>query len=149
MRLETFLVKAKQNTYAAGLPGGEQVLADGCKELTYHDGEYAYRDRYYGENPFAGEEVVWHAGRIVWAMNYYGAVTDANAPSAEIPRFLKSALKLVPEDRPFRGPSLYRDGECAYFCESQGFLGAFTGRETITFRGVEVYFLVFHGGSLG
>jgi hypothetical protein len=149
MRLETFLVKAKQNTYAAGKPGGETILEDECKELSYAEDEFLYRDRYYGENPFAGQEIVWHAGQMVWAMNYYGAITDPRAFEAEIPSFLKSALRQGSEELPYRGPHRFAEGECVYTNESQGALAAFSGQETITYRGKEVYSLVYHGGSLG
>jgi len=57
MRLSEFLVKAKIATYASEGEASEIVLEDGAKELTFEDGKFKYRDRYYGFNPFVGEEI--------------------------------------------------------------------------------------------
>jgi hypothetical protein len=62
LKLEQFLVKAKISGYASGGEGGEGILADGGKELTFQEDDVQYRDRYFGWNPFCGEEVVWQAG---------------------------------------------------------------------------------------
>lgn len=55
MELQDFLVKAKINTYASSGEGGEKKLEDGGRELIFENGEYKYRDRYFGFNPFIGE----------------------------------------------------------------------------------------------
>jgi len=65
MELSKFLVKAKISTYASEGEANEIVLEDGAKELTFEDGEFKYRDRYYGFNPFVGEEIVWKNGKII------------------------------------------------------------------------------------
>jgi len=54
-----FIIKAKQNTYAKSGEGGEEVLADGSKELVFKEKNFKYRDRYFGFNPFIGQEVVF------------------------------------------------------------------------------------------
>ena len=36
------------------------------------DGDYVYRDTYFGGQKFTGGERVWIKDNIVWAMNYYG-----------------------------------------------------------------------------
>jgi hypothetical protein len=79
MRFEQFLIKAKLHTYASSGESGERSLEDGCKELAFQEGESKYRDRYFGWNPFVGEEVVWQGEQVIWAMNYYG--TEYNARS--------------------------------------------------------------------
>jgi len=111
MTLREFLVKAKACGYATKGESDELELADGGKELSYREGEYAYRDRYYGFNPFVGEEVVWQDGRVVWAMNYYGRITSGSISSSEVYRFLQKALREVKPDRPFRGPREFADSE--------------------------------------
>ena len=148
MSLLEFLVRAKAHTYASEGEGGERELEDGGKELVFRDGEYAYRDRYYGFNPFAGEEVVRQGEQVVWAMNYYGGVTDSTVSSIDVYRFLQSALRRVAPDRPFRGPSEFSDGAFTYRNESTGDLGRFSGSETILHRGREIYRLDYHGGRV-
>jgi hypothetical protein len=110
VKLEQFLVKAKVSAYATEGEVGEVILADGCKELTYQEGEFTYRDRYFGWNPFVGEEVVWQGNEYTWAMNYYGVVHDEGVTAGEVYAFLQLAMGQVKEDRPFRGPSSLKEG---------------------------------------
>ena len=100
----SFLLRAKQKTYATGGEGNEQNLGDGTREMSYREGNFFYRDRYFGFNPFIGEEVVWENDKVVWAMNYYGMVTDEAVSEGDIYRFLQKAMQRVGADRPFRGP---------------------------------------------
>lgn len=111
MKLEEFLVKAKLNTYANSGEGDEKKLEDGSRELVYEEVEYKYRDRYFGFNPFIGEEVVWKEGIVIWAMNYYGAILSNNISAKEVYEFLKKAMQQVKEGRPFRGPSKFKEGD--------------------------------------
>jgi len=148
MTLAEFLVKAKVNTYASAGEGGETNLADGGKELIYSEGEWKYRDRYFGSVKFAGEEVVWKEGEAVWAMNYYGNQTDLKIPAADFSGFLKNALRQVRADRPFRGPLELIEGDWRYNNESEGSTADFHGQEKIFFEGRPVYELKYHGGDI-
>lgn len=146
VKLEQFLVKAKVSGYAGG--GEERVLADGCKELTFREGKFTYRDRYFGSNPFIGEEVVWEDDRVTWAMNYYGVVLNEVVPANQTYAFLQKAMSQVAEDRPFRGPSSFKEADYEYLDESQGTIERFTGIEKIFYRGREIYRLTYHGGRV-
>lgn len=148
MTLREFLVKAKVRGYAMEGERGEAELENGGKELSYREGSFEYRDRYFGFNPFIGEEIVWENGQIIWAMNYYGAVTDASMPSIGVYRFLQQAMRGVKEDRPFRGPELFSEGRFEYRDESEGDVERFTGTERILLAGREVYRLDYHGGAV-
>lgn len=148
MRLEQFLVRAKVSAYANEGEGGEGILADGCKELTFQEDEFKYRDRYFGWNPFIGEEVVWQGDQITWAMNYYGLVLDEVVPTAQVYAFLQKAMNQVQEDRPFRGPQSLKEGHYEYLDESQGGVEQFTGTERIFYQGREIYRLNYHGGTV-
>src|SRR3989344_7155175 len=105
MKLEEFLVKAKVNTYARSGERGEKKLDDRSRELTFIEGKWRYRDRYFGFNPFGGEEVVWQKNQAVWLMNYQGRVILKNVPVEDVYVFLKKALKLVRKSSSFRGPN--------------------------------------------
>lgn len=148
MELKEFLVKAKLSTYAGSGEGGERIPESGAKELTYEESGFKYADRYFGFNPFAGEEVVLQNGKAVWAMNYYGRVISGEISEKEVYAFLKQALRLAEKDRPFRGPERFRKGNFEYFNESNGDIKEFSGTERITHKGNEVYRLFYHGGRL-
>lgn len=146
MKLEQFLVKAKLNAYASGGEAAESTAPDSAKEFLFEDSGYRYRDRYFGWNPFVGEEVVWQKNKVIWAMNYYGAVNDIVVPPERIYPFLQKAMKLVAESRPFRGPHYLKEEQYEYRDDSQGTIDQFTGIERIFFKGEEVYRLIYHGG---
>lgn len=146
MELSEFLVKAKINTYASSGEGGERILEDGSKELSYEINEWKYRDRYFGFNPFIGEEVVWKNGKAVWGMNYYGGVISNKVVGKQLYQFLQKAMRLVNMEKPFRGPVGFQEGEWDYKDESIGTVDKFYGTETIYFQKEKVYELKYQGG---
>lgn len=73
-QLSKFLVKAKISTYASSGEGGEKILEDKSKEFEFKEGILRYRDRYFGYNPFCGQEIVFQKDIPIWGMNYYGKV---------------------------------------------------------------------------
>ncbi len=143
--LREFITEAKRVTYA-----GHGNLAEPSrlksKDLPYEKGSFKYLDSYVGALHFAGEEVVWYEDNPVWAMNYYGTLFG-DAPEA-FGEFLKSALRLVTPDTPYRGPSHYQEDEMEFFCSWQGELTFFSGEEKIFYQGKPIYKLLFHGGRL-
>jgi hypothetical protein len=148
MELSKFLVKAKIATYASEGEANEMVLEDGAKELTFKSGSFKYRDRYYGFNPFAGEEIVWQDDKIIWSMNYFGKISSDVVSKKEVYKFLQSVMRQVKEDRPFRGPNNFKSGDFEYIDESTGDVHNFTGTERILLKGQEIYRLNYHGGSM-
>ena len=88
MDLNNFLVKAKVYTYASEGEVNERILDDRSKELIFEQDEFKYRDRYFGFNPFIGEEVVWKNNKIIWSMNYYGKIISDIVPPKEVYKFL-------------------------------------------------------------
>lgn len=143
--LKAFLVRAKRATYA-GHGAQAQSSRDKSRDLPYEEGDFKYLDSYIGELHFIGEEVVWYRGQPVWGMNYYGTLLE-DVPQ-EFGEFLKSALRQVTSEAPFRGPSNYEEGDFNFVCRWNGGLSFFTGEEEIYYQGTQVYRLVFHGGKL-
>lgn len=145
-----FLLRAKRSTYAAGDQGQVASSRLASHDLAYQDGIYQYLDTYLGGFSFVGEEAVWKANVPVWGMNYYGTMTPAANDS--IPEgfsdFLKLALRNVPPEAPYRGPSRFDEGRYTYFCRWEGGLPFFHGEETITLDGEVIYQLYFHGGLI-
>ena len=147
-QLSSFLVAAKRATYASVGEVGERTLPDGAKELVYEAGLFRYRDRYFGSNPFLGEEIVFHKSKPVWGMNYCGLVVSVRVESNDVYEFLRLCLQEVTVSKPFRGPrSLTRD-DWKYRCSAQGNVEKFSGHEAILHRNRKVYDLLFHGGRI-
>lgn len=138
-----FLIEAKRATYAGK---GAETSSSRMKshDLIYRDGELTYYDTYLGGERFAGEEALWIADKPYWAMNYIGRVTGENFSGD----FLKAALLQVPFEMPYRGPVAYSDGDYSYECSVQGVFDWFQGKETICFKGNEIYECYFHGGTI-
>jgi len=145
-QLSKFLMKAKINTYASSGERGEKILGSGSKEFKFKEKEFEYRDRYFGFNPFIGEEVVFQNKEIVWGMNYYGRVISTVIPAKQTYQFLQEALKRVAEDKPFRGPDNFKKEDFEYINKTKGTVEKFEGEETIFYKKQPVYKLNYHGG---
>ena len=143
-----FLIKAKKSTYASAEGDSKKVLSDGSKEFVYKEGTYFYRDRYFGSDPFAGQEVVFSNGKAIWVMNYCGHILDRENREKEIYNFLKRALMEISEAQPFRGPSEFILGNFKYTSKSIGTINSFEGVEVIYSKNNKIYKLSFHGGLI-
>ncbi len=148
MELKHFLVEAKRNTYAAGGERKELVLEDGSKEFTYQLDNFEYRDRYFGFNPFIGEEIVSINEKAIWGMNYRGRIISEDIDVSLLYQFLRQAMSLLESERPFRGPHLFSEGYWKYEDESEGDVDNFSGKEAIYFKNEKVYELIYHGGFI-
>jgi transcriptional regulator with XRE-family HTH domain len=136
-----FLCKAKKECYA----GEENKVASsrpGSYDYRYTEGDYSYLDTYYGGEKFIGEEVLFIKDTPVYSMNYVGRVLGEGFSG----NFLKEALLLVPEDYPYRGPFVYRNGDYSYHCIVNGDVEWFQGYEEIFLLNNRIYECYFHGG---
>ncbi|HLD49515.1 MAG TPA: DUF5680 domain-containing protein [archaeon] len=149
--LARFLVKAKSRTYAGD---GKEIPPQrpGFKELEYVEGNLEYRDSYAGFYFAPGQEIVRLQGRPVWAMAYSGGMRPEYHGQRDFAKqtftFLKQALSIVEESRPFRGPENFRDGEWEYTDTSEGDITDFKGTEHILFQGKEVFRQHYIGGLI-
>lgn len=138
-----FLIRAKRATYAG--KGAETTSSrTASHDLIYREDDLMYYDTYLGGERFAGEEALWVSEVPCWSMNYAGRVTGEDFSGD----FLKEALLRVPEEKPYRGPQEYINGDYAYFCDAQGDVDWFQGKETIEYRGKVIYECFFHGGMI-
>ena len=149
--LTKFLVEAKRATYIAETVTFSATAAvPGARQLDYTAANWAYRDIYFGSRRFAGIETVARDGTVVWAMSYSGGV-DTDCPVAEIRRVygaLRTALRAMPDARPWRGPgAISVDGlhDCNH---STGTITLFRGHETIGSAGGQLYRAEFSGGMI-
>lgn len=141
--ITAFLIKAKKVTYAG--KGAETTSSrPASHDLVYRENGMMYYDSYFGGDKFVGEEALWINNVPYWSMNYAGRVTGGNFSGD----FLKEALLNVPEDKPFRGPDYYKNGDYEYRCEVKGEFDWFQGYEKISFKGAEIYECCFHGSII-
>ena len=101
--LERFIVEAKRATYVGG------GLADtpsrtGAHDLVFRQGDWLYRDSYFGGSDFLGQEVVWFRQQPLWAMNYYGYILRADLiDAARAGSTIKAALSAMYAEGRFLG----------------------------------------------
>lgn len=138
-----FLLEAKKNGYAAKAKE-EPSSRPNSHDIHYQRGDWLYIDSYLGGEKFTGEEALWHRGTPQWAMNYSGRVFGPNFSGD----FLKEALSLVPEEKPFRGPAVHTKGEYSYHSMVQGNFSWFQGYEEILYGKERVYQCFYHGGEV-
>ncbi len=148
MELEKFLVDAKKNTYASQSENNEVVKDDGSRTLIFERKNIVYKDTYYGVNPFIGEEIVLKDHNVIWVMNYYGQVVSPDVNIKEIYGFLKSAMRKVTEESPFRGQNEYIENDYKYTNCYNGTIDRFSGEEKIFYKNKKVYTLIYHGCSI-
>ncbi len=150
--LKGFLMEAKRRTYAGQGDDADaaEPLLPCSKQLEWQDGSLLYRDIYFGMRLFTGLETVYDDRRAVWAMSYSGGVVDGIDDEAvsDTYRFLREALRLVPEDRPFRGPAHHKSGAFTYSAVASGHAARFEGHEEIHDGGRLCYALSYAGGAV-
>ncbi|MBU1038631.1 hypothetical protein KKC17_00110 [Patescibacteria group bacterium] len=148
MTLLDFIIIAKHRTYAAGDSSADELLGDSGKIFNYAEEDYKYQDKYFGFNPFSGQEIIWQQNKPLWTMNYYGQVFSDQVKAKEVYSFLRLALLEVRVSRPFRGPEEFIKGDWKYVDVSQGDWENFSGQEEIYFKNQKVYQLNYLGGIL-
>ncbi|MGB8213780.1 MAG: DUF5680 domain-containing protein [Anaerolineales bacterium] len=143
-----FILRAKAATYVGG---GQPSPAcrPGSHDLQFASGDWAYLDSYFGGRDFIGEEVVFHQGKPVWAMNYYGRILQADLITpAQAGQVIQASLsKLYAEGR-FLGGFVHTYAGFTYTDTNEGEADSFHGREFIAHAGVCVYELLYHGGLI-
>jgi hypothetical protein len=146
--LNAFIVRAKAASYVGD---GEHVSPSrlGSHDLRFEDDRWAYHDSYFGGSDFIGEEVVYHQGRPVWAMNYYGRILRADLlTAAQAGQMIKASLSRMYREGRFLGGFEYTEQDLTYVDASNGTVDCFRGRELIR-RGQETaYELDYHGGLI-
>ena len=146
-QLAKFLQTAKRKTFASviSIP---KFYKDKSKEYVYREGDWVYRDRYYGSEVDTGQELVFHKERLIWSMSYRGGMLDSKKGlSKKCFSFLKKCLRNAPEDFPVRGPSEFEENNLRYENSWKGNLEDFVGEEKIFLEGEQIYFRNYLGGS--
>jgi Domain of unknown function (DUF5680) len=92
--LHPFIIRAKKATYVAGSVK-DKSSRPSSHDLSFHEGDWTYRDSYFGGTDFIGQETVWFKGEPVWSMIYYGYIRNR-------PRSPARQFRLVWPPRPFQ-----------------------------------------------
>lgn len=99
---------------------------------------------------FVGQETVYREEQPYWSMSYAGGCDPSMTVKDDIRRtygFLRSALREVSVEHPFRGPSHFWDADFEYHNTFEGQFDAFHGTEVIRQQGQTVYTLHYSGGT--
>jgi hypothetical protein len=146
--LEAFIIRAKAKTYV-GNGAARPPCRAGAHDIGVEQGSWAYLDSYFGGTDFLGQEVVWHAGVPVWAMNYYGRVQRPDRiDAATAGHVIKQALSALYSEGRFLGGFAISIGPHTYIDQSDGDVGSFSGHEVIEMEREAVYRLDYHGGMI-
>lgn len=145
--LEQFLLQARAKTYAAASGKSTPLLPDSV-QYDYADGDFSYRDIYYiGNGIFPGLETVFHEGKPVWSMSYFGDFSKMTEEQADN-MLRKSLMELWETARTYK--RVERDYKnFRYICEGSGSVDELKGTEEIYVGKEKVYFLYYAGGFIG
>jgi hypothetical protein len=142
---QRFLVTAKKHTYASG-NGVTDPVFPGSKQLEFSEGNYLYRDIYFGSVQFIGQETVFFKGSPIWSMFYSGGITNKDADRGSVFEFLREALMHPEAEVPIRGPDHIQQGDMEYENLLTGTITMFHGFERILKSKVTVYLMHYGGG---
>ena len=146
--LEAFIIRAKAKSYV-GNGATRPPCRAGSHDIGHDDGDWAYLDSYFGGTDFLGQEVVWHTGVPVWAMNYYGRILQPDRiDAATAGRVIKLALSDLYREGRFLGGFVFATGPHVYVDRSEGGVASFSGHEVIQMDREAVYRLDYHGGLI-
>jgi hypothetical protein len=142
-----FLVHARTQTYAAQR-GRTEPLLDGSAQFEFSDGPWRYRDVYYqGNGLFPGLETVFHDGRPVFSLAYFGDFSRMSEGQAD--QMLQPALLALARTARTHVHVEEDFGTYRYVSAGQGSPGELRGLEEITVAGERVYWLRYAGGFIG
>lgn len=142
--LANFLSKA-QAPHANGTSNATR-LEDGSVLISYEDGDWKFRDEFYGGEPYGGREIIHYKQKPVWIMVYYGRVYNTQLSADDVYDFLRLALQFPPKDLPLRGPDEFKRDRLTYRNSVSGDLSNYQGVETIFEDGTEIYRATYQGG---
>jgi hypothetical protein len=144
--LRPFIIRAKKATYVAG-GVKDQSSRPGSQDLSFHDGDWTYRDSYFGGTDFIGQETVWFNDEPVWSMIYYGYILRPDLiDGSRAAQTLRAALSTETAQGRLLDNFEWSGPYGHFSISSEGSFEHFKGRETITVNGTLAYALDYMGG---
>lgn len=149
--LQVFIDKASENCYLGEFKKAEIIERQGAFEMEYTDGDWNYRDSFFGFYESAGQELVRLKGIPVWASSYAGGVIEKYIGDEDFFEQLeKFLIKSLSQDGKniLRGPDQFIEGDWRYECNSEGDISQFNGIEYIYHKDEKVFHHRFFGGLI-
>ncbi|UJW74487.1 DUF5680 domain-containing protein [Rhizobium sp. SL42] len=147
--LEQFIIEAKAACYAGGGSHARVPCRTRSHDILHERNEFRYMDSYFGGTDFLGQEVVWIDDEPVWAMNYYGRITEPMLLcSTRAGTIIKSALTALYREGRFLGGFSFQHADGEYIDESVGDHRGFRGIERILVNDRLAYQLDYQGGII-
>lgn len=143
--LQQFLLDSNSAGYATGEEKQWIKEENGSTTIPYSKGAFSSHDNFFGGEPYGGRLVVSLEGKPVWIMVYYGWV-EQTANTNNVYATLRSALKEMPVEAPFRGPSELVLGSLRYTNQWTGGVERYQGTESIYEKDVLLYTATYLGG---
>lgn len=144
--LHPFLIPAKKATYVAG---SAQALSSRpvSHDLPFNEGDWTYRDSYFGGTDFLGQETVWFKDEPVWSMLYYGYILRPDLIDGErAGQTIMAALSTEQSHGRLLDNFEWLGPHGVYKISSEGTISHFKGRETIRVNNELAYALDYFGG---
>jgi Domain of unknown function (DUF5680) len=146
--LHPFIIRAKKATYVAG-SAKDKSSRPSSHDLSFHEGDWTYRDSYFGGTDFIGQETVWFKGEPVWSMIYYGYIFRPDLiDGARAAQTLRAALSAETAQGRLLDNFVWSGPHGHFSISSEGSIEHFKGRETITVQGTIAYALDYMGGLI-
>jgi hypothetical protein len=148
MTLHPFLIRAKKSTYVAG-GAKDPSSRPGSHDLSFRQGDWTYRDFYFGGTDFVGQETVWFKGEPVWSMIYYGYILRPDLIDGErAGQTIMAALSTEQSQGRLLDNFEWQGPHGHYAIKSGGTVEHFKGRETIHVNSELAYALDYMGGLI-
>jgi hypothetical protein len=144
-RLNNFLILANQAGYASGEEKKWTKESDSSTSINFENNEWRMHDNFFGGEPYGGRIIVFRNLKPYWMMVYYGWVKEG-ITTKDVYGVLQGALRLMPEEAPFRGPSVYNQGDFVYKNGWEGTVERYKGEEIISIWNQEIYKANYMGG---
>lgn len=146
--LHPFIIRAKKATYVA-VGTKDASSRPGSHDLSFCEGDWTYRDSYFGGTDFIGQETVWLKDEPVWSMIYYGYILrpdlidgDRAAQTLRAALSTETAQGRLLDNFEWSGPHGH------FSIAFEGTIEHFKGRETITVNNTLAYALDYIGGMI-
>lgn len=144
-QLTQFLIDSSNAGYAGGKEKQWIKEKDGSTTIPFEKEDWKSHDNFFGGEPYGGRVVVFYKNKPIWMMVYYGWVKDG-VETGPVYHILQGALKLMPEEAPFRGPKEHQQNKMVYKNTWQGDVERFSGEEIISSEGKITYQANYMGG---
>ena len=143
--LRRFILQANKSGYASGKEKQWTKERDKSTTILFDQGPWKMNDNFFGGEPYGGRVIILYKNKPYWIMVYYGWITPGVAVNP-VYAVLRGALKLMPEEAPFRGPKKFQEGELTYTNHWNGDVEKYSGEEQIMQGKKIIYQANYRGG---